>query len=33
MCFISNKTDMDKYQANKQKLAKAMADILKEAVK
>jgi len=33
MCFISNKTDMDKYQANKQKLAKAMADILHEAVK
>lgn len=33
MCFISNKTDMDKYQANKQKLAKAMADILNEAVK
>jgi N-acetylmuramoyl-L-alanine amidase len=33
MCFISNKTDMDKYQANKQKLAKTIADILGEAVK
>jgi N-acetylmuramoyl-L-alanine amidase len=33
MCFISNKTDMDKYQANKQKLSKAIADILYEAVK
>jgi N-acetylmuramoyl-L-alanine amidase len=33
MCFISNKTDMDKYQANKQKLAKTIAAILGEAVK
>lgn len=33
MCFISNKTDMDKYQANKQKLSKAIADILYETVK
>jgi N-acetylmuramoyl-L-alanine amidase len=33
MCFISNKTDMDKYQAKKQELAKAIAAILFEAVK
>jgi N-acetylmuramoyl-L-alanine amidase len=33
MCFISNKTDMDKYQAKKHELAKAMAEILLEAVK
>jgi N-acetylmuramoyl-L-alanine amidase len=33
MCFISNKTDMDKYHGKKHELAKAMADILGEAVK
>jgi N-acetylmuramoyl-L-alanine amidase len=33
MCFISNKTDMEKYQAKKNELAKAIADILGEAVK
>jgi N-acetylmuramoyl-L-alanine amidase len=33
MCFISNKTDMDKYQAKKHELSKAMAIILSEAVR
>jgi N-acetylmuramoyl-L-alanine amidase len=33
MCFISNQTDMDKYQGKKRELAKAIADILHEAVK
>jgi N-acetylmuramoyl-L-alanine amidase len=33
MCFISNKTDMDKYQAKKHELSKAIADILFDAVK
>lgn len=28
ICFISNKTDMEKYQANKSKLAKNIANIL-----
>lgn len=33
MCFISNKTDMDKYQAKKYELSKAIASILFDAVK
>ena len=33
MCFISNKTDMDKYQAKKYELSKAIAIILSEAVR
>jgi N-acetylmuramoyl-L-alanine amidase len=33
MCFISNKTDMDKYQAKKHELAKAIAQILFDAVR
>lgn len=33
MCFISNQTDMEKYQGKKRELAKAIADILGEAVK
>jgi N-acetylmuramoyl-L-alanine amidase len=33
MCFISNKSDMDKYQAKKHELAAALAAVLAEAVK
>lgn len=33
MCFISNKTDMEKYMGKKPELAKAIANILFEAVK
>jgi N-acetylmuramoyl-L-alanine amidase len=33
MCFISNKSDMDKYQAKKQELAAALAAVLYDAVK
>jgi len=33
MCFISNKTDMDKYQAKKLELSKAIAIILLDAVR
>jgi N-acetylmuramoyl-L-alanine amidase len=33
MCFISNKTDMDKYQAKKHELSKAIAQILFDAVR
>lgn len=33
ICFISNKSDMDKYQANKQALAKKIAKILYDYAK
>lgn len=33
MCFISNKTDMVKYQGKKHELSKAIADILFDAIK
>ena len=33
MCFISNKTDMDKYQAKKHELSAAMANILFDAIR
>ncbi len=33
MCFISNKTDMDKYQGKKHELSKALSTILFDAVK
>jgi N-acetylmuramoyl-L-alanine amidase len=32
MCFISNKTDMDKYQSKKHDLISAMADVLYTAI-